>query len=287
MLVLASLHGVDSKTPIGDEGWTLVVPHPDSHPPSPSNPMELKDKVTIITGGGTGIGRATALLFASEGSALVLAGRREDPLKQTVADIVKAGGRAKYILTDVCDSGQVQKMLDYAESEFGKIDILFNNAGVFITGREAWEYEESEWEHIIKVNFFGTLLGCKYVVPHLKRNGGGVILNCSSVSGRVAQRMQGPYNVSKAAIEMMSKCMALELGPYKIRVNTICPNLTETDMAAGAIAKHGREKIESGYPLRRLGQASDTANAALYLASDRASWVSGNSLFVDGGSSCR
>ena len=249
--------------------------------------MELQNKVTVITGGGTGIGKATALLFARDGSALLLAGRRKEPLEQTVEQIVSAGGRAEYIVTDVSDSAQVRRMLERAVEEFGKIDILFNNAGVFISGREAQDYSESEWDEIVRVNFRGTMLGCKYVVPHLKQNGGGVILNCSSVSGRVAQRMQAPYNVSKAAIEMMSKCMALELGPYKIRVNTICPNLTETDMAAKAIATHGREKIESAYPLRRLGQPDDTAYAALYLASDRASWVSGNSLFVDGGTSCR
>jgi NAD(P)-dependent dehydrogenase (short-subunit alcohol dehydrogenase family) len=136
----------------------------------------------------------------------------------------------------------------------------------------------------MRVNFYGTLLCSKYVVPHLVRNGGGVIINCSSVSGRVPQRMQAPYNVSKAAIEMMSKCMSLELGPSNIRVNTICPNLTESDMSANAIAINGREKIESTIPLRRLGQPEDTAYAALYLASDRASWVSGNSLSVDGGS---
>jgi len=249
--------------------------------------MELQGKVAIITGGGTGIGRATALLFAREGAALVLAGRRAEPLKKTVQEIVQAGGRAEYVLTDVSDSAQVQKLFHEAEGTFGKIDILFNNAGVFISGKEAHEYTEDEWDLVLRVNLGGTLFGSKYIVPYFKKNGGGVIINCSSVSGRVAQRMQAPYNVSKAAIEMMSKCMALELGPYKIRVNTICPNLTDTDMAAKAIATHGREKIESGYPLRRLGHANDTAYAALYLASDRASWVSGNSLFVDGGSSCR
>jgi NAD(P)-dependent dehydrogenase (short-subunit alcohol dehydrogenase family) len=249
--------------------------------------MELKDKVTLITGGGTGIGRATALLFAREGSALVLAGRREEPLRRTAAEINQAGGRAEYLVTDVGVSAQIRRLIDHAIERLGQIDILFNNAGEFINGRESQDYDEAEWERIMRVNFFGTLLASKYVVPHFKQRGGGIILNCTSVSGRVAQRMQTPYNVSKAAIEMMSKCMALELGPYKIRVNTICPNLTETDMAAPMIATQGRAKIESGYPLRRLGKPEDIAQAALYLASDRSSWVSGNSLFVDGGTSCR
>jgi len=249
--------------------------------------MELENKVAVITGGGTGIGKATALLFASEGASLVLAGRRKEPLQQAVDEIGRRGGKADFVVADVTESGQVQRMLDHAAATYGKIDILFNTAGLFISGKESHDYTEEEGEKVMRVNFWGTLLGSKYVVPHLKRNGGGLILNCTSVSGRVAQRMQTPYNTSKAAIEMMSKCMALELGPYKIRVNTICPSLTETDMTAKVIATRGRETMENFHPLRRLGQPRDIAYAALYLASDRASWVSGNSLSVDGGYSSR
>ena len=246
--------------------------------------MELTNKVAIITGGGTGIGKATAQIFAREGAAVVLAGRRRGPLSTTAAQIVESGGRAEVVVTDVSEAAQVQFLFDRAVDVFGKIDILFNNAGVFTSGKLAHEYCEDEWERILRVNFFGTFLCSKYVVPHMIRNGGGVIINCSSVSGRLPQRLQAPYNVSKAAIEMMSKCMCLELGPSNIRVNTICPNLTETDMSESAIAANGREKYESTIPLRRIGQPTDTAYAALYLASDRASWISGNSLFVDGGS---
>ena len=249
--------------------------------------MDLEKKIAVITGGGTGIGKATALLFAREGAAIVLAGRRPEPLERTAQEITKAGGRAAAVVTDVSEPAQVKRLFERAEQAFGRIDILFNNAGVFITGKEAHDFTEEEWERVMRVNFWGTLYGTKYVVPYLKKAGGGVIINCSSVSGRVAQRMQAPYNVSKAAIEMMSKCMALELGPSRIRVNTICPNMTETDMAAPALAAKGRETYENAYPLRRLGQPGDIAEAALYLASDRSSWVSGNSLFVDGGSSCR
>jgi len=248
--------------------------------------MELQDKVAVITGGGTGIGKATARLFAKEGAAVVLAGRRKEPLLQTAREITEAGGRAEPVVTDVTDSSQVQGLFELAAKRFGVIDILFNNAGVFISGREAQDYSEEEWERVFKVNFWGTFYGMKYIVPYLKKAGGGVIINCSSVSGRVAQRKQAPYNASKAAVEMLSKCMALELGPSKIRINTICPNMTETDMAAPAIAAKGRETYESTYPLRRLGQPQDIAEAALYLASSRSSWVSGTSLFVDGGTTC-
>jgi NAD(P)-dependent dehydrogenase (short-subunit alcohol dehydrogenase family) len=249
--------------------------------------MDLQGKVAVITGGGTGIGRATALLFAKEGAAIVLAGRRKEPLIKTAEEIRAAGGRAETVVTDVGESAQVQRLFAEAEKLFGRIDILFNNAGVFITGREAQDYSEEEWESVFRVNFWGTFYGMKYIVPYLKKSGGGTIVNCSSVSGRVAQRMQAPYNTSKAAVEMMSKCMSLELGPSKIRINTICPNMTETEMAAPALAKKGRATYEQAYPLRRLGQPEDIAQAALYLASNRSSWVSGTSLFVDGGTSCR
>ena len=144
----------------------------------------------MITGGGTGIGKATALLFASEGASLVLAGRRTEPLQQTADEIVQRCGKAEYVVADVTESAQVQRMLDRAVGTFRKIVVLFNSAGAFISRKEAHEYTEQEWDKIMRVNFWGTLLGSKYVVPHLKRNGGGVILNCTSVSGRVAQRMQ-------------------------------------------------------------------------------------------------
>jgi NAD(P)-dependent dehydrogenase (short-subunit alcohol dehydrogenase family) len=249
--------------------------------------MELKDRVAVITGGGTGMGKATALLFAQEGAKVVVAGRREHPLKQTVEEITKTGGGSAYVRTDITDSGQVQALFVETERIFGKIDILFNNAGIFIMGKETQDFSEEEWNQTMNINFWGTLRCSKYVLPYMKRNGGGVIINCTSVSAKMAQRGQTPYNVSKASLEMLSKCMALELGKDNIRVNTICPSLTDTDMAAGHFAQRGREFFANAHPIRRLGMPIDIAYAALYLASERASWVSGNSLYVDGGSMCR
>jgi 3-oxoacyl-[acyl-carrier protein] reductase len=246
--------------------------------------MILKDKVAVITGGGTGIGRATACLFAKQGAKVVLAGRRRDPLAAAASAILESGGKAEIVLTDISSPSQVQNLFNRAVSFFERIDILFNNAGVFTSGKMAHDFDEDEWERIININLLGTIYCSKYVVPHLVQGGGGVIINCSSVSGWVPQRLQAPYNVSKAAIEMLSTCMCLELGPSNIRVNSICPNLTETEMADGAIAVNGREKYELATPLRRIGQPFDIANAALFLASDRSNWISGNSLFVDGGS---
>ncbi len=249
--------------------------------------MELQDRVAVITGGGTGIGRACAELFASEGAKVVIAGRREASLQSTVAHVRGRGGTIIACSTDVTDSAAVRRLFAEAEKAFGRIDILFNGAGVFVSGKETQDFTEEEWDRVIGINFRGTMLCCSCVVPSMKRNGGGVIISCTSVSGRVAQRMQTPYNVSKAAVEMLCKCMALELGKYNIRVNTICPGLTDTDMAAGQIAARGREACAQQHPIARLGTPADIAAAALYLASDRASWISGNSLTIDGGYASR
>jgi NAD(P)-dependent dehydrogenase (short-subunit alcohol dehydrogenase family) len=249
--------------------------------------MELADKVAVITGGGTGMGKATAALFAAEGAKVVIAGRRAQPLATTEAEVRGKGGTIAAVVTDITDGAAVQRLFSETERLFGRIDILFNNAGVFVSGKETQDFTEDEWDRTMNINFRGTMLCATRVVPYMKKIGGGIILNCTSVSGRVAQRMQTPYNVSKAAVEMMSKCMALELGKYHIRVNSICPSLTDTDMAAPQIAARGREACAQTHPLQRLGEPMDIAYAALYLVSDRASWVSGNSLSVDGGYSSR
>ena len=244
--------------------------------------MELSGKVAVITGGGTGIGKAIATLFAREGAKVMIAGRREEPLRQTRDEIAADGGEAHYAVTDVSQSAQVQSLLEQTAASFGKLDILVNNAAVFVKGKQGHEFSEEEWDTVLDANLKSVILCSRYAVPYLKETR-GVILNVTSVSAHLAQRLQMPYNVSKAAVEMLSKCMALELGPSGVRVNTICPSMTETDMAATAIANKGREAIGNDHPLRRMGQPMDSAQAALYLASDRASWVSGNSLFVDGG----
>jgi len=249
--------------------------------------MELQDKVAIITGGGTGIGKTTAQLFAAEGATVVIAGRRAALLEETAAEIRRAGGRVTAISTDVTDPAEVDRLFIETERLLARIDILLTCAGVFISGKETQDFTLEEWDRTMGINFRGTMLCSTRVVPYLKKAGGGIIINCTSVSGRMAQRRQTPYNVSKAAVEMMAKCMALELGPYNIKVNTICPGLTETGMAAGQIAARGRDACVRPNAIKRLGLPMDTAQAALYLASDRAAWITGTSLVVDGGYSSR
>ena len=249
--------------------------------------MELQGKVAVITGGGSGIGRATAALFAAEGANVVIAGRRGELLAAAAAEIRGAGGEVAPVAADVTDPAAVDRLFGETERRYGRIDILLTCAGVFVSGKETQDFTLEEWDRAMSVNFRGTMLCSTRVVPFLRKAGGGTIINCTSVSGRVAQRKQTPYNVSKAAVEMMAKCMALELGPYNIRVNTICPGLTETEMAAGQIAARGRDACVQPNAIKRLGLPADTAEAALYLASERASWVSGTSLVVDGGYSSR
>jgi 3-oxoacyl-[acyl-carrier protein] reductase len=248
--------------------------------------MQLRQRVALVTGGGSGIGRATAVLFAREGARVMVTGRRRDALQAVVSEITADGGSAALHVADVADAEQVRGLVDETLRLHGRIDILSNNAGVFKKGKEAHEFTEEEWREIHDVNFNGTRLCSTHVIPHMKKTG-GVIINCTSVSGRVPQRGQAPYNVSKAAVEMMSKCMALELGKYNIRVNTICPSMTDTEMAAPYLVGASRQATADGHPIKRIGTALEMAQAALYLASDAASWISGNSLHVDGGYSCR
>ncbi len=248
--------------------------------------MQLKNRTALITGGGSGIGKAIAVLFAQEGARVMITGRRKAQLDAVVQEISAAGGTAAAMVADVAVSSQVAALLAETIRRFGSLDIVSNNAGIFKRGKEAHEFSEAEWSEILAINFTGTMLVCTQAIPHMKAKG-GVIINCTSVSGRVPQRGQAPYNTSKAAVEMMSKCMALELGKYNIRVNTFCPSMTDTEMAAPYLVGASRQGTADAHPIRRIGTALEMAQAALYLASDAASWVSGNSLHVDGGYSVR
>jgi len=245
--------------------------------------MLLQSKVAIITGGGTGIGLGCAKCFAAEGCAVVVTGRREEPLRQAVKEIRDAGGKAEYRVCDVSCQAQAEKLVNGTIEARGKLDILLNNAGQFFMGKESMDFSADIYEQAIKVNFLGTLYCCQAAVRHMKKSGGGAIINVTSVSAHFPHRNQAPYNASKAATEMLSKIMALELGKYNIRVNTICPSLTRTDMIQGHLDLFGEDAMAADHPLGRLGEPMDIAHGALYLASGQSSWVTGNSLFIDGG----
>ncbi len=245
--------------------------------------MKLKDKIAIITGGGTGIGRATAILFAKEGAKVVIVGRRLEPLVETLNLIKMAGGTGFYFQGDVSKSNDVQKIVSETVQLYNKIDILYNNAAVFYSnGKTIVDLDEEVWDITMSINLKGVFLFSKYVIPCMIKNGGGVIVNCSSISGHIGQRNQGAYNAAKGGIELLTKCMALDFSKYNIRVNAVAPAWVEIEFNKEDLRRREKE-IVSMHPIGRIGKPEDIANAVLYLASHESDWVTGTSLIIDGG----
>lgn len=245
--------------------------------------MRLRNKVAMITGGGTGIGRATAILFAREGAKVMIVGRRRKPLEETVHFIESEGGTVRYALCDVSKAEEVQRTVEEIMEIFGRIDILFNNAAVPTgIGKTIVDLSEEEWDSLMAVNLKGVFLCSKTIIPHMTKGGGGVIVNCSSISGHIGQRKQGAYNAAKGGVELLTKCMALDFAEYNIRVNAVCPAWVEIEFNRETIRQY-EEEILRTHPIGRVGQPDDIAPAVLYLASAESSWVTGTSLMVDGG----
>jgi len=245
--------------------------------------MRLKDKVALITGGGTGIGRATAILFASEGARVMIVGRRAVPLENTVAAIKAEGGEAACLTVDVSKAIEIQTMVEETMRLYGRIDVLFNNAAIFTgIGKTVVELTEEEWDGLMAVNLKGVFLCCKYVIPHMIHQGGGTVVNCSSIAGHIGQRRQAVYNTAKGGMELLTKCMALDFAEHKVRVNAVCPAWVKIDFNKDQIEQSGDEVLRL-HPIGRFGQPEDVAPAVLYLASDESSWVTGASFMIDGG----
>ncbi|HEY94823.1 MAG TPA: SDR family oxidoreductase [Dehalococcoidia bacterium] len=243
--------------------------------------MKLTDKVAIITGAASGMGKAMATLFALEGARLVIADIDDKGSEQTVNEINSTNGKAIFVHTDVSKSSDVKNLIDATIDEFSKIDILVNNAGIFMKMTPIEEIDETVWDRIYSVNVKGIFHGTKYVVPVMKKSGGGIIINTASMTGQRPGSMQSAYASSKGAAITLTKALASELAPFKIRVNCICPALTETPMLFNSeLWKH---VSEAPHPLGRLSKPEDIAHAALYLASDDASMVTGICLEITGG----
>ncbi|MGA2983228.1 MAG: SDR family oxidoreductase [Terriglobia bacterium] len=249
--------------------------------------MKLQGKVAVVTGAGSGIGRASAIMFAKEGAEVIVADIRTDPGEETVRLINGAGGQAHFVLTDVAKEQQVKSLVDETISRWGRINILFNNAG-FSMVKLLDETSEAEWDHLFGVNLKSMFFGVKHVVPHMRRQGGGVILNMGSISGLVGQLRTPAYVASKGAVVLLTKSLAVDYCCDHIRVNCLCPGITDTPALRAHIEAGGdpavlfRERL-ARVPLGRFLTPEDVARAALYLVSDDSEGVTGIAHLVDGG----
>lgn len=250
--------------------------------------MRLANKVAIITGAGAGIGEAIAVRFAEEGARLVLNDISQSAGTATLRKVTDLGAQAVVVAADISQEAGASAISQRAVERFGAIDILINNAADF-TQKSVEQAEVSDWQKVLGVNVIGTALVSKHAIPHLKTRGGGAIVNIASMSGLIAQPDFATYNSSKGAVLTMTKCMALDLAPFKIRVNSICPGCILTTASYREIERLGltfdewRDSVAPLHMLNRLGEPREVANAALFLASDEASFITSTHLMVDGG----
>ena len=255
--------------------------------------MRLKDKVVIVTGAsssgpGIGIGRATAILFAKEGAKVIAVGRRSDALQDTITMIEKEDGQAIAMPADITNDAEIEDLIKTTISQYGTVDILFNNVGIDL-GPSGLNITGEEWDTVMNTNLKSALTICKYVVPVMIKNSGGVIVNNSSL----AAYYPGPgyaYCASKAGLNALTRSLASELGKYNIRVNCVAPGMIDTPMIQPIKNKTKRfrpEFIRERVPLGRLGKAEEVARTVLFLVSDDSSFVTGQTILVDGGRSIR
>jgi len=240
---------------------------------------KLDGKVALITGAGSGIGRATATLFAKEGAEVVVVDCAEGQGRETVKMIKDAGGDAVFVSADVSKSSDVQKMIDAAVDTYGRLDILFNNAGIQGPMGPLADIPEDGWDSVMNVNLKGAFLGSKYAIPVMLRQGGGAIINTSSCQGIGTVPNMAPYSVSKAGIIHLTKTTALDYAAQNIRANCICPGTIQTPMSAPYIQALRTQAFLQG----RVGQPEEIAHVALFLASDDSSYVTAQAIAVDGG----
>ena len=250
--------------------------------------MRLKNKVALITGGNSGMGRATAMLFAREGASVVIAARNAETGQQAVAEIEAQGGVAHFVQCDVRRADDCQRAVDTVVERFGRLDILFNNAGVVLSGR-AEDTNEATWDEVMDTNVKGVFLMSRAALPIMRAQGGGVIINNASDAGIVGEKGLVAYCASKGAVVLMTKAMALDHASEGIRINAICPGpiyVSRWDKRAAAGGYDVSQDITRfvrDVPLGRVGVPDEITQAVLFLASEASSFVTGTALIVDGG----
>jgi NAD(P)-dependent dehydrogenase (short-subunit alcohol dehydrogenase family) len=247
----------------------------------------LQGKTALITGGGSGIGRATSLLFAREGARVAVADMSEDSAKATVGMINAAGGQAMSILVDVTSAAQVQAMIDTTVAAFGRLDCAYNNAGIAgyqvgASGKRTAEWSEDAFDRMIAVNLKGVWLCMKSELEQMVKQGGGSIVNTASIAGLVGLPTSSAYVASKHGVVGLTKTAALEYAGDNIRVNAVCPGYIETPMTRDTMSRRGAE-LMAMVPFHRMGKPEEIAEMVCWFCSDRASYVSGSAYNVDGG----
>ena len=246
------------------------------------NNKTFSGKVALVTGGTSGIGKTTAIEFARAGARVVLTGRREKEGAQVVAEIKKLGGEAAFVRADVAKDADVKGMVDFTVDKFGRLDIAFNNAGVEWKGTLD-QATEAEYRRIFDINVWGVLNSMRHEIPVMLKNGGGAIVNTSSVAGHVGLAQVSVYIASKHAVEGLTKSVALEFAKQNIRINAIAPGVIATEMWDRFAGEEMRDQVASMIPVARIGASEEIAAAVLYLCSDNAKFTTGTSLVVDGG----
>jgi NAD(P)-dependent dehydrogenase (short-subunit alcohol dehydrogenase family) len=248
--------------------------------------MRVKDKVALITGAGSGIGRESALLFAREGAAVAVVDLNDEAGQETVALVKQQGGRAAYCRADVSKANDCEGMIAFAEKQFGKLDVLFNNAGIMHSkDDDALATDEAIWDLTMNVNAKGVFFGCKYGIPALRRAGGGSIINTASFVALLgAATPQIAYTASKGAVLSLTRELAVIHAREDIRVNALCPGPLRTPLLMSFLDTDEKKQRRLVHiPMGRFGEAKEIAYAALYLASDESSYVTGTEFLVDGG----
>ncbi len=250
---------------------------------APNNVTRLSGKVALISGGGTGIGRA----FAREGASVVLAGRRPEKLRAVTGEVKKLGGKASAVECDVTRAKDVERAVRETVKQFGRLNVLVNNAGALHVSTVE-SITEEEWDRVMTVNVKGPFLMSRAALKEFRRCGGGAIVNIGSVLGLVAMKDRAAYCASKGGVTMLTKAMALDHAHENIRVNCICPSIVETELVKGLFDKSEqgqalRKTRIATIPLRRFGRPADVAEMAVFLASEESSWLTGAAIPLDGG----